>query len=303
MDTVSVIMPCFNDGLYLREAIESLKAQTYKDIELILIDDGSTDSDTLQALELAKMIDRNQILHTERLGPSQARNVGIEHATGKYILPLDSDDRIDPTYIEKALNILKSDAQIGAVYCYAEMFGERSGRWELPDYSIEKMLLDNIVFVSAVYYKSDWEKIGGYKAIYNHGMEDYDFWLSLLELGRTIHQIPEVLFYYRIKSVSRTTRFMESMGNVQETYRMLYTSHPALYEKYRDQYAIILRQTLVEQIFDCRYMSIELDRLRQQSARHTFIDQALEKIPSPIRKISKKLMKLVLKKNIEMQGG
>lgn len=248
MSKVSIIMPCYNDGAYIEEAIASVHAQTYKDIELIIIDDGSDDEQTIRILN--EISNSNiKLVRTNRVRPAAARNAGIEKATGKYILPLDSDDVIESDYVEKAVNILQGNNHIGVVYCYADLFGEKSGRWDLPNYSFEKMLLDNIVFVSAVFYKEDWEKVGGFHTDMQHGMEDYDFWLSILELGREIHQLQEVLFHYRIKPSSRTTEFLTNIHVVKQTYYDIYQHHPKLYEKYKDQYAIVLREALIEQIF------------------------------------------------------
>ncbi|WP_019424790.1 glycosyltransferase [Paenibacillus sp. OSY-SE] len=248
MSKVSVIMPCYNDGAYIGEALASVYAQTYKDIELIIIDDGSDDQNTLDILNQISN-SNTKILRTKRLRPAGARNEGISQATGKYILPLDSDDIIEPEYVKKAVEIMEENERVGVVYCYAELFGERSGRWDLPNYSLEKMLLDNIVFVTALFCKEDWEKVGGFNTKMHHGMEDYDFWLSILEIGREIYQIPEVLFHYRIKPTSRTTEFMTNIHVVQETYRHIYKNHPVLFEKHKDQYAIGLREALIEQIF------------------------------------------------------
>ncbi|KEO78528.1 glycosyltransferase family 2 protein [Paenibacillus polymyxa] len=250
MDKVSIIMPCYNDGTYIQEAINSVRKQTYKNIELIIIDDGSDDPNTLEILsKLAEQKSDVKLLKTHRLRPAGARNFGIQHAEGKYILPLDSDDIIKPEYVEKAVAILENNESVGVVYCYAELFGEKTGRWELPDYSLDKMLLDNIVFVTAMFHREDWEKVGGFNSEMHHGMEDYDFWLSIMELGREIHQIPEVLFHYRIKPTSRTTEFMVNIHSVQKTYRDIYLHHPQLYEKYRDKYAYVLREALIEQLF------------------------------------------------------
>ncbi|WP_127489950.1 glycosyltransferase [Paenibacillus ehimensis] len=251
MSKVSVIMPCYNDGAYIEEAVASVYAQTYKDIELIIIDDGSDDKHTLEVLE--RITNSNtKIIKTSRARPAGARNAGIAQATGKYILPLDSDDKIEKDYIEKAVKILEENQSVGVVYCYADLFGERSGRWDLPNYSLEKMLLDNVVFVTALFYKEDWEKVGGFHTDMYHGMEDYDFWLGIIELGREIYQIPEVLFHYRIKPTSRTTEFLTNVDVVKQTYQHIYKHHPVLFEKYRDKYAMILRDALIEQIFLCR---------------------------------------------------
>ena len=135
------------------------------------------------------------------------------------------------------------------MYCHADLFGEQTGVWELPDYNHSKMLLDNIVFVTALFRKTDWITVGGFRTTMKDGMEDYDFWLSILELGKEIYQLPEILFHYRIKPKSRTSRFQEDVVVVQQTYQMIYQNHPKLYDQYRDEYAIILRNALIEQIF------------------------------------------------------
>ena len=278
MDKVSVIMPCYNDGAYIQEAIESVLNQTYSNIEIVIIDDGSDDEATKKILQQINN-PKIKILHSHRLRPAGARNYGIKEATGKYILPVDSDDKIEPTYVEKAVRILEDNSKIGVVYCYANLFGEQKGRWILPDYDFKTMLLDNIVFVTAMFYKADWEKVGGFNTNMKAGMEDYDFWLSLLEIGREIYQIPEVLFHYRIKSVSRTTQFQDDCESKKETYREMYYNHPHLYEKYKDEYAIVLRDALIEQV-----------HLRQKYEKSFEIVAKLNNIPV-IKNIIKKIVK------------
>jgi glycosyltransferase involved in cell wall biosynthesis len=282
VDKVSVIMPCYNDGLYLEESVKSVLGQTHQNLELIIIDDGSDDPETLRILN-ENQWERTTILRTARLRPAGARNYGISRAIGKYILPVDSDDMIEADYIEKAVKLMQEDLSIGAVYCYADLFGEKTGRWDLPDYSLEAMLLDNIVFVTALFCKEDWEKVGGFNTKYTLGMEDYDFWLSILELDKKIVQIPEVLFHYRIKPVSRTTRFQKDVDVVVETYKQLYKNHPKFYEKYRDEYALVLREALIHQFFVNR-------SLREQV-------EIFEKISrNPILKNMAKLFKPLIKK-------
>ena len=251
MNRVSIIIPCFNDGPYIMEAIESARAQTYPFKELIVIDDGSTDAATKRILEDLEKSDI-KVLHTDHIGPAAARNRGIAAATGRYILPLDADDKIEPTYLEKAVSILESNHKIGVVYCYAELFGKKTGRWNLPDYSLSRMLLDNIVFVTAVFYRADWEAVGGFCEDLVYGLEDYDFWLSLLELGREIYQIPEVLFRYRIKKKSRTTRLHDSQEKMQATYQQIFENHKNLYKRNYDIVIPELRNMWMEQVFKCK---------------------------------------------------
>lgn len=250
---VSVIMPCYNDGKYIKESIASVLSQTYTNLELIIVNDGSTDKDTIDILQ--SICDpRIKIINSENVGPAEARNIGIKNSIGAYIMPVDSDDLIDSTYVSKCVDILEKDENIGVVYCLADLFGEKSGSWDLPTYSLENMLLDNVVFVTAMFRKDDWQKVGGFNTSLIYGMEDYDFWLSILELGREIVQIKEVLFHYRIKNISRTTKFNENTEIVKETYKQIYENHPKLFDKYKDEYAKILRSALIEQIHINRAM-------------------------------------------------
>lgn len=246
---MSVIIPCYNDGAYLSETMASVFHQTYHQlIEVIIVDDGSTDERTKELLENARW-PTTTIIHSENKGPAAARNIGIHAARGKYILPLDADDKIHPTYIEKAVAVLESQPNVGIVYCQADYFGGKKGRWSLPPYSLERMLLDNVIFTTALFRKTDWETVGGLNESLVHGMEDYDFWLSIIEMGREVVQIPEVLFYYRIRETSRTRRFMSSRENIYSTYQTIYRNHPRLYLLHQELYVTVLRNALIDQSY------------------------------------------------------
>ena len=194
---VSVIIPCYNQGQYVDEAVKSVLAQTYQNFEIIIVNDGSTDEFTNKLLsDYDKQ--KAKVLHTDNQGLASARNNGIQIARGKYILPLDADDKIGKEYLEEAVKVLDANPGIGIVYCKAKSFGAVDGEWELPEYSLEEMLVDNIIFCSAFFRKEDWEKIGGYNPDMIYGWEDYDFWLSLIEREVLVYRIPKVLFYYRV---------------------------------------------------------------------------------------------------------
>lgn len=283
MKRVSVIIPCFNDGQYINEAIQSVKLQTYKNIEIIICDDGSTEDNTLLILEKYKQ-EGIQVLHLKNNGPASARNKGIEIASGEYILPLDADDKIEETYIEKAVKIIESDMNIGVVYCYADLFGAKTGRWVLPSYSFEEMLVDNIVFVTALFRKQDWKTVGGFCEDFTHGIEDYDFWLSILELGRRIYQIPEVLFYYRIKSISRTTKFSNDIMALKDMYNLIYDRHKLLYKNNMDIYCKSLRQSLIKQ-------TVYIRKLEEMFSLKNKFKNKIDKFPK-----IKRMLKFIYKK-------
>lgn len=237
---VSVVIPYYNDGKYIHETLESIQHQTYKNVEIILVDDGSTEKESIRIFDDLKKIGF-QTYRQKNAGPSAARNLGISHSRGKYILPVDADDKIRPIYIEKAVHYMESHTQCGIVYCKAEFFGARSGLWNLPKYSIEQMLLNNCIFVSALFKRTDWETVHGYDSNMKYGLEDYEFWLSIIELGQGVYCIPEVLFLYRIKSVSRNTRF-EKRGEVYaETYEYILRKHMKLYTRYWIDVILMLR--------------------------------------------------------------
>jgi len=226
MTMVSVVIPCYNQGAYIAEALDSVLAQTFPDYEIIVVNDGSNDGETAEILD---RIDRpgTRVVHTANQGVSAARNTGIALARGEYILPLDADDRIGPGYLEKAAAVLDQHPEVGFVYCLARLFGAKRGMFYLNRATLGEMLLDSRVFCSALFRKADWESAGGYNANMRQGLEDWDFWLSLLELGKTSQLVPEVLFYYRVRARSRT----RSMSPEQKLAMQL-----QLFENHRDLY-------------------------------------------------------------------
>ena len=187
MPQVSVIIPCYNHGAYLDEAVQSVLDQTFDDFEIIIVNDGSTDQDTNKILNNYNR-QKTKVLQTDNQGLPSARNNGIKISKGEYILPLDADDRIGKTYLEDAVQILDTQPDIGIVYCDAEFFGDKTGKWELPDYSLQDILVLNMIFCCAMFRRIDWENVGGYNPNMVYGNEDWDFWLSLLALGRKVHK-------------------------------------------------------------------------------------------------------------------
>ena len=105
MPKVSVIIPCYNHGEYLDEAVESVLTQTYQNFEIIIVDDGSTDQSTIDLLKVYRK-PKTRVIRTDNQGLASARNNGIKEAKGEYILPLDADDKIGKEYLKKAVKIL-----------------------------------------------------------------------------------------------------------------------------------------------------------------------------------------------------
>ncbi|PVY43031.1 glycosyltransferase [Pontibacter virosus] len=205
MELVSVIVPAFNQGSYIAEALESIKNQTYKNWECIIVNDGSTDNTEDVALKYCRLDSRFRYIFIENSGVSAARNKGVSLSSGAYILPLDADDKVAPIYLEKAIDIFSKNDSVSLIYGEAEMFGAVKGKWHLSDYSYFKLLIKNIIYCSAIFKRVDFDRIQGFSEKLIYGYEDWDLWLRLLNREALVIKLPDTVFYYRIKSVSRTT--------------------------------------------------------------------------------------------------
>ena len=177
---VSVVIPVWGEyKKYLEECIDSVNKQTYKDYEIIVVD-NKTDL------------------------PS-ARNEGIKKAKGEYILPLDVDDTIHPQYLEKTVN------QGDIVTTACNMNGNR---W-LPAsvISLERLRETNLIIACSLFKREIWEKIGGYDEQLVDGFEDWDFWLRAVIAGYEVKIIDEMLYNYN----KRPDGMVSTMENESNT--------------------------------------------------------------------------------------
>lgn len=200
---ISIIVPCYKQAQYLEECLQSVLAQTYSNWECIIVNDGSPDNTESIASIWTEKDKRFNYIFTENKGVSHARNLGIQNAKGFFILPLDADDKIGTTYLEKGITAFENNPALKLVYCKARYFGTIEREWTLPDFSLKNLSNDNMIFCSAIYKKADWEQIGGYDATLLKGLEDWEFWIALLKNGGAVYRIDETEFFYRIKENSR----------------------------------------------------------------------------------------------------
>ena len=228
---VSVVIPCYNQAIYLSEALDSLLQQTYQNWEAIVVNDGSPDDTENVALGYVEKDKRIKYLCEENAGPSSARNMGIKYAKGEFILPLDADDLIKPEYIEIAIDTFDKNPSIKLVYCQGFFFGDTVGLWDLRYSGYKNLLLRNAIFSSAFFRKSDYVRIGGYDENMRKGHEDWDFYIRLLDGDGLVYQIPLPLFHYRIKKYSLTTLATQK-DVLAETDFYIYSKNRAIYTSY-----------------------------------------------------------------------
>lgn len=217
---VSVIIPCYNYGQYLLDAVESVDRQSLSNIEIIIVDDGSTDGPTLTQIEqLADARPDLTIIRQENRGLPAARNCGIGVARGRYICCLDADDRLDPTYLEKTAAILESRPDMALAYSWARLFEDEDGVWQTEPFNPQKLLTYNFLPVAALFRRDAWVAVGGYDESLRIGYEDWDFWLRLAGAGINGFLIPEPLFWHRRHGRTMTHRARSQHARLASTLR------------------------------------------------------------------------------------
>jgi glycosyltransferase involved in cell wall biosynthesis len=209
---VSIVITCFNDGIFLTEAINSVLKLQAVEYEIIIVNDGSTDETTLQLLNEYRKYGYF-IVDQPNSGAPAARNNGVGKAKAPYILLLDADNYIEPEYVYEGVRILNSEPGTGVVYSDCYIFGVEQGKRQLPDFDFPRLLAGNYIDNCAVFRKKIWDDAGGQDtnpALKAH--QDWDIWITAGAAGWHFHHIPQCLYHYRIKPVSIST----SVANVED---------------------------------------------------------------------------------------
>ncbi len=208
---VSVVIPCYNQGEFILEAIASVQRcpefgedETTPLYEMVIVNDVSTDPLTLKVLDYLRSKGLNVIDRAVNGGLSAARNTGIERSRGRYILPLDADNRIEPEYITRAIAVFDANPAIGVVYSDVRYIGDKIGTLEVPEFDINRLCVGNYIDACAVIRRELWQDCGGYdtKIPDRLGYEDWDLWLTAAAKGWKFHHEPAVLFDYRVRDNS-----------------------------------------------------------------------------------------------------
>lgn len=196
---ICVVIPCYNQDKYVKETIDSLKKQIYEDFHCIIVNDGSTDNSEEVILENIKDDKRFEYYKNENHGLSYTRNFGISKTNSKYILCLDSDDKISTSYIECAVRYLNKHSDVSLFYGNAVMFYDdgKMNFWELPAFSYSSIFNMNTIYCSCVYRRKDYERVGGYDESMKGGYEDWEFLVRLLYNNNNVYRTDDIVFYYR----------------------------------------------------------------------------------------------------------
>ena len=222
---VTVVIPCFNYGAYLVEAVGSALHQRGGPARVIVVDDGSTDPHTLEVL--AGLPNEVEVVRRPNGGPSAARNTGAEHSDTPYLLSLDADDRLTPDALDRMRAPLDADPSIAYSYGHTELFGDWSGRLAFPDPDPYRMLYRSIVSATSLVRRSAWDAIGGFDPDIPR-YEDWDFYLGALERGLTGVRVDGVTLLYRRH---RGSKVDVDRSGYRAAYRAIRAKHARLYSR------------------------------------------------------------------------
>jgi glycosyltransferase involved in cell wall biosynthesis len=225
MPTVSIIVPCYNGGEFLPALMRVIEAQTWRDFETIIVDDGSTDAATLAQLqELPAAV---RVVRQENRGLPGARNTGFRLALGRYVLPLDCDDAISPDFLARAVPLLdQSPPDVGFVFCDMQLKGRRGGVLRRRFNCFDQLYLNQLPY-ALLMRREAWVKAGGYDETMRDGYEDWEFNLRLIKAGFVGRKLNAPLFTYFVRADGML--LSHSARNHGRIWRYIRDKHPELY--------------------------------------------------------------------------
>ena len=222
---VSIVIPCYNNAGTLTEAVQSCVDQMYRNLEIIIINDGSTDGTEEIIDSLTKKFIHVKAYSQDNLGPSKARNFGASLATGTYIVFLDADDRFAPTFVKDCLEIFQKNIKVDIVYSRVEKFEAENGIWILPDYSLEAILFGNCFPISSMVSLEKFKTIGMFDENLQHA-EDWEMWIRMTKSYPNAYKIEKTLLYYRKRYTKDSITDKNDVHNYSDnTHLYIYNKH------------------------------------------------------------------------------
>lgn len=208
---LNIIIPYYNLGVHLDETVNSALEVDYDNFEILIINDGSSDHESLLVLDKYRNHPKIKIVDIRNKGLANARNIGATLADGEFLAFLDADDLIEPQFYPKAIKILESYHNVSFVYCWLQYFGNVSRVWPTFNTEFPYLLTSNMLAAFVVVRKQDFLKFGMNKMELEYGLEDYEGWLSMCANGCFGVSIPEPLVKYRVRTDSMSRQFNRDM--------------------------------------------------------------------------------------------
>ena len=233
---VSVIITHYNYGRYVEDAVKSVLWQNHPAVECLLVDDGSTDADSLaKCRELAAQHPAVVLYEKSNGGLSSARNYGISHAQGELVCCLDADDMISENFLVEAVAAFIKNKNLGIAMPKCIIFGDHLDIWDVRPKDVKDFFSrSNSIPCCCVYQRADWQVLGGFDEQLTYA-EDYDFWIRVLAMGRDPVSLPAAQFYYRRHNIEKPSMMAYTKQDVIERcFFRIYTKNIEIFTNYFD---------------------------------------------------------------------
>lgn len=281
----TVVIPCYNLGELVTKAVDSVMRQSIDTVQVIVVDDASDDPETKQVLKDLEA--KVQVVYADKNGGvAAARNLGINHARSEYILCLDADDTIEPTYLEKAKSMFDMDDSTGIVTCWAQYFGDVDSQWRIkPDITLAKALVGSPIHTASCFRRSAWQQVGGYESRLR-GYEDWEFWINIIKHDWKVAVIGELLFNYYVRPGSKVNTSNKNADKILAVF----------FDKHREAFVDNLEYVIVEKHKAIARLRSENRALQQISLKLVLLNSPL----GPSLKLAKKAVVLTKKHGAEI---
>ncbi len=300
---VVVIIPCYNHGAFVGDAVASCHAQRDADVRIIIINDGSDDGFTPAACDVLAG-ERVRVIHQDNRGLPAARNRGLRESESEFVVFLDADDWLEPTFISRLHGELAAARagpegdHVSHAYCQERLVELGTGIWRVPPWDPLLLMITNLHPVTTLVRRECLEAVGGFDETMRGGYEDWDLWLKFAQRGWRGVRIAEPLFVWRRHS--HTTMVMEVIHNHEALYRGLMSRHAAMYAAHRAD--LLARMNSLMRRFDANWLDemrtpINLAALREAPAMYESmfavrLQRRLERVRGPLGAASRAMLRL-----------
>jgi len=249
---VTAIIPCFNHGRFVAEAVRSVLHQSEAETSAVIVNDGSTDGTTPGACDRLAS-GRVAVIHQENRGLPAARNRGAAAARGaEFLIFLDADDYIEPTFVRDlhAQIVAANDPLVSHAYCQERLIELGTGIWRVPEWDPLLLLITNLHPVTTLLRRSVFDEVGGFDESMRSGYEDWEFWIRVMERGWRGVRVREPLFVWRRHS--HTTMVMEAVTRHDQLFAQITARHAETYALRAAE--IIATTNSMLRRFDCNWI-------------------------------------------------
>jgi len=290
---LTVIIPYYNMGPYIQECLASVKASVHHSMEILIVNDGSTDADSLERLQSYEGQPGIRVLHQKNQGVAYARNNGAREARGEFLAFLDADDRVRADYYSKALAVLEQYRNVSFVGTWVQYFEATDKVWPTWNPEPPYILLHNTVNSSALVYKTAAFLAGGIndKAV-DYGLEDYESVVNMMAHGNRGVVLPECLFFYRVRKGSMYRKL--TLHKILYSYQYIAHKHAELYSNFAAELYSLQNANGPSYAYDNptlevhvrsgnRYPNVVVNRIKSMVKRNPAVKKVLLRIAGRFR--------------------